>query len=366
MPKFKTLEGTWLTPLPVSFSQKDAESEGGVHVWETNRGHLRIEVVKQTIDLGERDGVPNMKVQRYITLKELIRISEDGEETEESNVVMYGLANLNYDRIRWNNGATWARSGTTKKDRDELAAQAKAREEAEKAARDAEEEARPEPEAIDVEVHGAPDDAAMPGGGGLFGCLCGASAKSKGTDPPAAAPVEHGEADPEVPAVTEAEGEAKEEEAKEEEKEPEDLSKGFFNDEDVDDIVDRINEVVGVWGISEEMEAEYIKPPVVMINKLIKVCMEGFLDNPIIDLFQYLMDETLDVMEKAKQIGNFLYEKMVKPLTAALVEKLEESFQAIAWIESQVHKVVLMMAQMVTDELVTKTVEQLQEADACS
>jgi len=354
MPKFTTLEGTWLTPLPVTFSRSEEEEEGGKHVWATNRGHMRIEVVKQTVDLGEFEGVPQKKVQRFITLKELVRIGEDGEGTEESNTVCHGMANVSYDRIRWNNGATWARAGTTKKDRDEIARQAKEREEAEKAVRDREEEARPEPETLPVEIHGAPDDAA--GGGGFFGCLCGATPKPKEASSPEAAPVEP---DPEAPAATE---EGAEEEKKEEE-EPQDLSKGFFAENEVDDIVDRINEVVGVWGLSEEMEAEYIKPPVVMMNKLIKEAMEGFLDNPIIDLFQYLMDEAMDVMEKAKQVGKFLYERMVKPLTAALIEKLEESFQAVKWIEGQVHKVVLMMAQMVTNELVTKTVEQLQETD---
>lgn len=351
MPKFKTLEGTWLTPLPVTFSK--SEQEDGKTIWATNRGHMRIEVIKQTIDMGELEGVPQKKVQRYITLKELVRINEDGDGTTESNAILHGMANVNYDRIRWDNGATWARSGTTKKDRDELAKQAKAREEAEKAARDQEAEARPEPETIPIEVHGAPQDAA--GGGSFFGCLCGAPKRSKSTLSSEAAPTEAGEADPEAPAATELT-----------EEEPQDLSKGFFPEEEVDNIVDRINEVVGVWGLSEETEAEYIKPPVVMMNKLIKVCMEGFLDNPIIELFEYLMDSAMDVMEKAKQIGKFLYEKLVKPLTRALVEKLEEGFQAFKWIENQVHKVVLMMAQMVTDELVTKTVEQLQETDTCS
>merc|ERR1712032_1809098 len=138
------------------------------------------------------------------------------------------------------------------------------------------------------------------------------------------------------------------------------MSEGFFSDDQIDDIVDRINEVVGIWGVSEETEAEYIKPPVVMMNKMIKTALSSFMDNPIIDLFQYIMDEAMDMAEKAKKICQYLKKQFVDPLCNALMERLTDEFKALTFMKNQVEKVVKMMAQMVTDELVTKSVEQLQ------
>merc|ERR1712032_784528 len=123
------------------------------------------------------------------------------------------------------------------------------------------------------------------------------------------------------------------------------------------------NDVIGIWGVSESAEREFIKPPVVAMNKLIKGAMDTFLDNPIMDLLAYLMDEACEFAVKVKAIAMYLKERFVDPLCTALVERLSESFGAISWIKDQVHKVIAMMSQLVTDEVVSKSVETLGDSD---
>lgn len=138
---------------------------------------------------------------------------------------------------------------------------------------------------------------------------------------------------------------------------------GFFGPEELEDVIDRINDVIGVWGISEETEREYIKPPVVAMNKIVAAAMNTFMNNPLMDLISYLMDEAIDFGVKCMKIGTYVKENFVDPLCHALVEKLQDFFAGIVWIKNQVTKVILMMSQMVTDQVVGKCVEQIGDSD---
>jgi len=138
---------------------------------------------------------------------------------------------------------------------------------------------------------------------------------------------------------------------------------GFFGPDELDDVIDRINDVVGIWGVSEETEREYIKPPVEAMNKLIKSAMTTFLSDATIDLLCALMDSELDFGIKCSKIGQYVKTQFVDPLCEALLNGLEHMFSAISWIKNQVRKVILMMSQMVTDEVVSKTVEQVGDSD---
>lgn len=142
-----------------------------------------------------------------------------------------------------------------------------------------------------------------------------------------------------------------------------DMSEGFFDKDQVDDIIDRINDVVGIWGISEATEREIIAVPVQAMNKLIKGAMNTFLNNPLMDLLAYLMDDSLDFSVKCQAIGSYINEHFVKPLCGALVEALGSTFEAISWIKDQVTKVIMMMSQMVTNQVVSKSVEQMNDSD---
>jgi len=142
-----------------------------------------------------------------------------------------------------------------------------------------------------------------------------------------------------------------------------DMSEGFFSGDQVEDIVDRINDVVGIWGISEAKEREMIKPPVVAMNKLIKAAMEIFMNNPLMDLLNYLMDEAMDFPVKVRKLGEYINDQFVTPLAAALVDALSESFSAIEWIKDKVTQVVKMMSQMVTDEVVSESVKTIGDSD---
>jgi len=255
--------------------------------------------VQKRVKKGQRDGC---RVERVVTLTE-----------DETGFKIHGKANVTYDRIHFANGAVWTRLT------DKIA------------------EERGEAAFADDALHGAPDDAVEPAP--MCGFLCGGS-KKKSEEAQAAPPEE------EVPAPP-----------------PKDLSEGFFGEEEVESIIDRINDVVGVWGISEEKERTFIKPPVILMNKKIKVAMETFLNNPLIELFQYLCDQSLEVKHKAKMIGAYMHKNFIEPLQARLMEMLTEQFSAIEWMHDQVEKVVSMMSHMVADELMTKSIEQLNDAE---
>mmetsp|Transcript_19199 Transcript_19199/g.43689 ORF Transcript_19199/g.43689 Transcript_19199/m.43689 type:complete len:314 (+) Transcript_19199:70-1011(+) len=246
-----------------------------------------------------KDGISGEKVERFVTLTE----AETGE-------VCKGKANVKYDRIHFQNGALWKRKG--EKPPDEQA------------------EARPAPEIQVDAVHSAAP---------FCGMFCSSKQKPEPEAEPAKEPAEE-----EIPP-------------------PKSLDEGFFSDEDVQGIVDRINDVVGIWGVSEDTERELIEPPVLMMNKIVKSCMNEFLDNPIIDLFQYFMDTAMSVKDKAKALGSYLHKTFVVPLTEKLMEKLEEEYKAITWIKDQVQKVVSMVSQMVTDELMEKVTEQVNDSE---
>jgi len=138
---------------------------------------------------------------------------------------------------------------------------------------------------------------------------------------------------------------------------------GFFGADELEDVIDRINDVIGVWGVSEETEREYIKPPVVAMNKIVASAMNAFMNNPLMDLISYLMDEAMDFGVKCMKIGHYIKENFVDPLCTALVDKLQDFFAGITWIKNQVTKVILMMSQMVTDQVVGKCVEQIGDSD---
>jgi len=138
---------------------------------------------------------------------------------------------------------------------------------------------------------------------------------------------------------------------------------GFFSPDELDDVIDRINDVVGIWGVSEATEREYIKPPVEAMNKLIAAAMSSFMNNPLMDLISYLMDEAMDFGVKCMKIGTYVKEHFIDPLCAALVDGLEEMFAAVSWIKDQVRKVIMMMTGMVTEQVVTKCVDTVGESD---
>jgi len=142
-----------------------------------------------------------------------------------------------------------------------------------------------------------------------------------------------------------------------------DMSDGFFNDDQVEDIIDRINDVVGIWGISEAAEREFIKPPVVAMNKLIKAAMALFMHNPLMDLLSYLMDEAMEFGVKVQKCAQYIKDNFVQPLTDHLVDLLTGDFAAISWIKDKIRRVIQMMSTMVTDEVVTKSVQTIGDSD---
>jgi len=291
----KTLHGEWRTPMPINFVDDFERDVEGRRCYKGEiRDHVRVSVERLEKKVGDE-----VKVQRLITLRRFAS-TEDGVDLENEEFMMTGRANTRYDRIKWDNGCVWVRAGRGSNLQHARARQSTTETEAQHSAAppadfDTLASRKPmlQPEAMhraappdwqttvakvtlalkremeeaeacvakrkmmeaeaaaafatfapqqadeDMEVGGPPRrsiDAS-----GEHGMLCCGSK-----------PQTQEETIDSTPAV-----DAQEEELPE----ARDMSEGFFGHDQVEDIVDRINDVVGIWGISEAKERELIKPP---------------------------------------------------------------------------------------------------------
>lgn len=399
----QTLLGEWRTPMPINFIHDDERSVEGQRCYRgEDRDHVRMSVERIHKKIGDE-----VRVQRFITLRSYAK-TEEGVDLEEEEFMMTGRANLRYNRIKWDNGCVWVRADlaaklykdkqgkptvttnpvpaegehsaapptdfdtltapkaviqreathrkapldwqttvamvaqTLKKEMEEAEARVAKRNMMEAEAPLVLTTPAPQQADEDVEVKGPSRRLiASPGEHGMF--CCGSKPQTQED--------ESLEAEAQAPPPEEVLPEAR------------DMSEGFFSEDQTEDIIDRINDVVGIWGMSEAKEREYIKPPVVAMNKLVKAAMEVFMNNPLMDLIGYLMDEAMEFGVKVQKLGTYINEHFVQPLGAALVDSLTESFQAIEWIKDKVAKVIMMMSQMVTDEVVSKSVTTMADSD---
>lgn len=319
----KHITGKWLTPTPITVIEHPEQEDDGddKQLYTTVRGHFVITVTRKTVTIGGQD-----KIQRHL---ELVEQLEDGVSLE----TFTGKANIKCDRITWDNGACWTRPGATAKD---------------KARMKAEEATAGETKIFEPVIdHGAPPDAA--GQPVCCGFLFGRGGGAIEDGPaPEGAPAEAGPPD----------------EAADDGPPP--PPKGFLSDDQIEDVIDRINEVVGIWGVSEATERAFIKPPVEMMNNAIAECLKLIMHNPLVDLMTLMMDEAVEMEKKSAEIVAYLNEHFITPLANALTDKLGESFAQFEWIKDKLAKMISMMTQMVTDEVMSKSVEQLQDSDAFS
>jgi hypothetical protein len=305
----KSIAGEWLTPTPITIKvDEEAEAEDGLFKFVTERGHMKIVVRKNVTKV---DG--SEKVQRLVTLTEL------GTEGREE-FVCKGRANMKVNRITFESGATWCRPGATLRDK---------------------ENANNNNKKFEADgVHEAPDDAA--GGGG---CLCFRSGGAPEPAPDAPQPVPENDApdDDADPPIRE----------------------GFLSDDQVDDVVDRINEVIGIWGISEEKEAEFIKPPVVEMNKRIRDCLKDMMDNQLVVLLGALMDDDVSPGKKSLLTSRYIRQTFVNPLTAKLMDQMSDKFHLPSFMSDQMEKMVKLVSEQVSDEVMSKAIEQLNDVEDC-
>jgi len=407
--QMKTLHGEWRTPIPIHFVDDEDRSIKGKRCYRgLERDNIRLSVERVQKKVGHQ-----MKIERHITLH-WYGDKEDGSvDLKNERFTMEGKANTMFNKIKWDNGCAWTRFGASEKEKDDIRHgkvdptsgkkfQTEARHSAsppdactqagpQKSLRQEAAHAAPRPDwetqvaevrkvmvqqLRDVEAKLAPRIFTSDAVHGALppkqdsGAACRAPPpRLDGDDTEAEMPQVKTLAPEGVhgmmccsfcgsrPQVLEDEDEdAPLPEAR-------DMADGFFAPDQVEEIIDRINDVVGIWGVSEESEREFIKPPVEAMNRLIKAAMESFMHNPLMDLLSYLMDETMDFRVKCQAIGRYIEEQFIKPLSNKLVDGLAETFQAIDWIKNQVTKVIMMMASMVTDEIVTKSVETLNESD---
>jgi len=386
--KMKTLHGEWRTPIPIEFIDDDERSVAGRTCFRGKERHeIRMSVERKEIKVGDVT-----KVQRFLTLRYYGKTPDGHTDLSDERFSMTGRANIRYDRIKWDNGATWVRAsvaqehlgkmekvkrteathsapppdfqaqlGSMKLLQKDASHSAPTPDWNEKVAeigrvmvqqlQDAHQKqflpevhhSAPPPNhdmaAQDIEASPPSEKAFASDASHTMWCCCGSKPQVM-EDSDAAEPLKADEVLPEP-----------------------DFEIGFFSPEQLDDMIDRINDVVGVWGISEEKEREYIKPPCVAMNSMIKAAMDTFMESPLVKLIHYMMDEALDIKTKAIAFGRYLHENFIMPLCEALMKSLSGTFETFTWIKNQVRKVMAMMSQMVTDEVMTRTVTTLNDSD---
>mmetsp|Transcript_120818 Transcript_120818/g.258063 ORF Transcript_120818/g.258063 Transcript_120818/m.258063 type:complete len:407 (-) Transcript_120818:121-1341(-) len=390
--KMKTLHGEWRTPIPIEFVDDDERNEEGRRCYRGKERHeIRMSVERKEEQIGDI-----IKVKRLLTLRYFDRTPDGHTDLSNERFTMTGRANIRYDRIKWDNGACWVRACVEKENLGKMCGMQKVmhREASHSAplpdfeaglgsmkllqndafhsslapdwnekvagigkvlVRQLQDVHRKHalPEAMNHDM-AAGDMEASPLSEKVFAsdashtmfCSCSCcGSKPQVSEDDAEEPFRGGDAP--VPP----------------EPEPDIVEDGFFNGAQLDDIIDRINDVVGVWGISEEREREYIKPPCVAMNSMIKAAMDTFMESPLVKLIHYMMDEALDIKTKAIAFGRYLHENFIMPLCEALMKSLSGTFETFTWIKNQVRKVMAMMSQMVTDEVMTRTVTTLNDSD---
>lgn len=405
--KHKTLHGEWRSPVPISFIDDDERSVEGKRCF---RGAER-DNVRMTVERVEKKIGKETKVLRFITLRYFADAEDGSVDLENETHMMTGRANLHYNRIKWDNGCVWVR-----------AAEAEELFKAKNKGMEGEHGAAPPSNLENCSVAGpnkilrseAVHRAPVPDWNATVAevvkvmkeqlkeaeaemlkhnAAAAVVEATHGTTPPSdttqsVQPLLHCVEPAQNASLPEQDAEAKGppqkflapdggsgehgmfccgSKPKEEEEEvlPEarDMSHGFFNDDQVEDIVDRINDVVGLWGVSEEKEREFIKPPVVAMNKLVKNAMEVFIHNPLMHLLTYLMDGAMEFGVKIKKFAMYIHESFIKPLSDALFDALAGDFACIDWIKDKVARVIEMMSSMVTDEVVSKSVTTIGDSD---
>jgi len=86
----------------------------------------------------------------------------------------------------------------------------------------------------------------------------------------------------------------------------------------VDIVIDRINESVNIWGLSESVERNIIEAPVTLVNGKLKEALASFMVEDWHQSIQVLLDETAAPDAKRDKLKDIFDRQLREPLAQAL------------------------------------------------
>mmetsp|Transcript_67511 Transcript_67511/g.187171 ORF Transcript_67511/g.187171 Transcript_67511/m.187171 type:complete len:219 (-) Transcript_67511:81-737(-) len=92
----------------------------------------------------------------------------------------------------------------------------------------------------------------------------------------------------------------------------------LLSDRQVETVVDRINDAVNVWGLSESMERSLIEPPVRQVNGLLRESLRGVMMEDWQLALEALLDETKTPDSKISTVQEVLGRQLRDPLVQVL------------------------------------------------
>lgn len=126
----------------------------------------------------------------------------------------------------------------------------------------------------------------------------------------------------------------------------------LLSDGQVDVIIDRINKNVDVWFLSEAMEREVIKRPVVEVNGMLKECLRSFMQEDWVLAIEVILDETLPTEAKTSTLQAVIDRQLRDPLVVALNGKINLPLIG----ESAEQRILLEIVGRILDSIVSRSV----------
>mmetsp|Transcript_98440 Transcript_98440/g.317362 ORF Transcript_98440/g.317362 Transcript_98440/m.317362 type:complete len:221 (-) Transcript_98440:102-764(-) len=131
----------------------------------------------------------------------------------------------------------------------------------------------------------------------------------------------------------------------------------LLSEAQVNTVIDRINESVNIWVLTESMERALIEPPVRQVNGLLKESLRAFMLEDWAAAIEALLDESLPPDGKISTLSAVMGRQLREPLVEALNGRIDLPVIGEGMEEQLLNTVV----DKVLDSIVTASVQGLEE-----
>lgn len=136
----------------------------------------------------------------------------------------------------------------------------------------------------------------------------------------------------------------------------------LLSDEQIDDIVDRVNENWDIWGLTESMERRIILAMVRMMNRKLRSSLLTFCAPGWVNALTVCLNSDAENEVKARQMADCLNTCFRDPLVASVIGKV----RCPAAMKSAEAKLIRLIVSQITNELVDVAAQGVTETGLCS
>jgi len=133
----------------------------------------------------------------------------------------------------------------------------------------------------------------------------------------------------------------------------------LFSEAQTAKIVDRINEKINIWGISEETERGLIEVPVNMVNSQLKDCLRSFMTEDWGMAMEVLLDDTKPAQAKQDILEEIFDRQLKQPLADALNGKFDIPLMG----EDTEDKIFQLIVDKVLESMISIAVLSMEKTD---